>query len=182
MSEPAIIDLIESCKKNDERARSKLFSMFSPKVMGVCRRYTYSKYEAEDILQEAFINIFKGLHQFNGEKGSFGGWIYKITVNTALKYISRNMKEKFIISIEESHQLMTDSVYVDDSINEYELLRMLDELPIGKKTIFNLYAIEGFSHKEIAAKLNISEATSRSQFTRAKEKLAQLHKKYYSIA
>lgn len=175
-----IQEVIKGCLLNNEKARKQFYEYFASKVMSICRRYTYSKYEADDIFQESFINIFKGLKTFDEEKGAIEGWIYSVTVNAALKSIKKNYSEKYK-TIEEANELNMGSVNLNDSLTANELLKFIDELPIGKKTIFNLYVIEGYTHKEIAEMLKITEGTSKSQLAKAKEILVQIHNKHYLI-
>jgi RNA polymerase sigma-70 factor (ECF subfamily) len=148
--------------------------------MSICRRYTYSKYEADDIFQEAFIDIFKGLKTYNAQKGNFEGWVYTITVNAALKNIRKNIKEKQL-QFEEVNDSQAPKVYLDEFLAAEDLIRFIDQLPLGKKTIFNMYVVEGYSHKEIGGMLNISEGTSKSQLSKAKEMLIDLHNKNNKI-
>jgi len=173
-------EIINGCLKNNERARRSLYDMHASKIMSICRRYTYSGYEADDIFQEAFIDIFRGLKSFSFEKGNFDGWIYAVTVNAALKHIRKNLKEKQL-QLDDTNESQTPKVYLDESLEAEDLLRFIDQLPLGKKTIFNLYVIEGYTHKEIAEMLNISEGTSKSQLSKAKEMLILIHNKHNNI-
>lgn len=143
-------------------------------MKGICLRYAASEMEAEDILQEAFIQAFKNLHTYDG-RGALGGWLRKITVHKALEQYRKNKSIRRI-----KDQVTTDSpvVFSDDSIFEKlaveDLLAKIQTLPTGYRTIFNLYAIEGFTHVEIAELLAISEGTSKSQFSRARHQLIAL--------
>jgi RNA polymerase sigma-70 factor (ECF subfamily) len=180
LAEIELLHIINGCLKNDEKARRKLYEMFAPKIMSICRRYTYSKYEADDIFQDAFVDIFRGLKTFDVLKGNFDGWIYTVAVNAALKSVRKNIKEKQL-QLEDVKEQEITQVALDDGLEAEDLLKFIDELPMGKKTIFNLYVIEGYSHKEISSMLNISEGTSKSQLSKAKEMLVQIHNKYNRI-
>lgn len=170
--------LIEACLNGEANAFEQLFLMYAGKMMTVCRRYASSHSEAEDLLQEGFIRVYQNLGSFEF-KGSFEGWVRRIIVNTAFRQISR---EKIsLVAQTDVHEYET--VREPDALSmltEEEILKLIEEMPAGYKIVFNLYVIEGFSHKEIASMLGIEESTSRSQLVKARKllqsKLAQLHK------
>ncbi|MDH5399358.1 MAG: RNA polymerase sigma factor [Cyclobacteriaceae bacterium] len=159
-------ELIEQCKKGNEKARKELYDLYADKMYGVCLRYIREPDTAEDILITAFMKIFDKIDQFQF-KGSFEGWIRKIMVNEALSFIrkSKNMYLEVDIDIVE-HEL--DFGQLGSQLEAEDLMKMINRLPTGYKTVFNLYAIEGFSHREIAHKLSIAENTSKSQLSRAR--------------
>jgi RNA polymerase sigma factor (sigma-70 family) len=160
-------ELINGCMNNHAGAQKLLFEKFSKKMMGVCLRYVPDYDEAQDVLQESFIKVFQKIGSFES-KGSLDGWIRKIIVNTALDHFRKNKDQKFQAEItEEDHSLATEASVVE-SINAKELLMIIQALPVGFRTVFNLYAIEGYSHKEIGVMLGISESTSKSQYARAR--------------
>ena len=164
--------LLEACRKGDRKAQYELYEKYAPLMFSVCRRYVMQLQEAEDILVCGFTKVFQKLGQFKGQ-GSFEGWVRRIIVNEALAFIRKNKSMDVEVEIENAgrepdFQKMSDQLEVED------LEKMIDRLPIGYKTVFNLYAIEGFSHKEIAEKLGISENTSKSQLSRARVHLKQL--------
>lgn len=163
-------NLIHSCNKGNQISQRKLFEIFAPKMLGVCMRYFTSKQEAEDILQEGFIKVYTNLHNYNF-KGSFEGWIRRIMVNTALDTIRKNMKYRDDVELNSVDFKVTAEAHIVENISKDELLVLIHELPPGYRAVFNLFAIEGYSHKEIAAMLEISENTSKSQFSRAKNLL-----------
>lgn len=172
-----LLTIVEQCKQNNPDAQRKLYDILASKLMGICLRYTKSKDSAEDYLQESFIKIYTNISKFEN-KGSFEGWAKRVTVNTILKGFSKKNvldKSNDIDGIIEpsSHQ-----VDVISSMAHRELLSFLARLPKGKRIIFNLYVIEGYTHKEIAEQLEISEGTSKSQLAKAKEMLRELHIKY----
>ncbi len=141
-------------------------------MYSVCRRYVMQLQEAEDILVCGFTKVFQKLHQFKGQ-GSFEGWVRRIIVNEALTFIRRNKSMYLEVEIEKASR-EPDLNKLSDQLEVEDLEKLIDQLPMGYKTVFNLYAIEGFSHKEIAEKLGISENTSKSQLSRARVHLQKL--------
>ena len=168
-------EIIEACVKGDRHAQRSLYDIFSKKMFVVCLRYTKSQQEAEDILQDSFIKVFKNLKGYRGDS-RLDYWIKRIFVNTALNSQRKKLYMYPMVDIED--------VKSDFDLNKTlaafgleELLNMIKELPTGCQAVFNMFAIEGFSHKEIAKMLDVSEGTSKSQFSRArkllKEKIAK---------
>lgn len=158
--------LINACINNNERAQKQLFETHAPKLFGVCLRYTSCEAEANDMMQIAFIKIFQKLPQFTFS-GSFDGWMRRITVNTCLDEI-RKHKVKDHIPLEYAEGQAYESQNALTNIRTQELLKLIQQLPQGYRTVFNMFAIEGFSHKEIATALNITENTSKSQYRKAR--------------
>ena len=157
----------EGCKVQDRHAQNLLYSYFSKKMFAVCMRYAQNTLEAEDILQNGFVKIFTKQHLYTGE-GSLEGWIKRIIINTAIENYRKN-KDKFTESIEENlHDVFVSHVGTDQSSYK-DLLVLIQQLPLGYRTVFNLYAIEGYSHREIAEMLEISEGNSKSQLARARQ-------------
>lgn len=158
-------DLIKGCIEGDRRMQKQLYDQFSPKMYAVCLRYMGNADDAQDILQEGFIKIFKNLERFRGE-GSFEGWVRRIFVNTAIEHIR---KKKLNLSLTEKEDTIEfKSVSAIDNINEKDLLKIVSDLSPGYRSVFNLYVVEGFSHKEIGELLGINEGTSKSQLARAR--------------
>ncbi len=158
-------DLIKGCIEGDRRIQKELYDRFSPKMYAVCLRYMGNADDAQDILQEGFIKVYKNLERFRGE-GSFEGWIRRIFVNTAIEQIR---KKKMDVSLTEKEETIEyKSVSATDNINEKDLLKIVSELSPGYRSVFNMYVVEGFSHKEIGELLGISEGTSKSQLARAR--------------
>ncbi len=158
--------LIENCLKGERKSQKALYDMYSPKMYSICLRYCKNQMDAEDVLQEAFIKLFNNLNRFRGD-GSFDGWVRRIFVNTAIEHIRRKslstaMGEGLENSVIDCQKNGLDNLYEKDIINSSM------SLSVGYRTVFNMYAIEGFSHKEIAKQLGITESTSKSQFSRAK--------------
>ena len=169
-------ELIAGCIREDKRCQQLFFSQFAGKMMTVCRRYARHPSEAEDIFQDAFIKVFNALKQFEG-KGSLEGWIRKIMVNTALKYYTKLSYQNEISGLENLPEY-ADLPNVYSNLGEEEILKLIAKLPDGYRVVFNLAAIEGFSHKEIGELLHIEESTSRSQLVKARAHLQQQIQKF----
>jgi RNA polymerase sigma factor (sigma-70 family) len=169
-------ELIEACLKGDSRAQKMLFEKHGPKLFAVCMRYSNSEEEAKDVLQDGFIKIFEKLNIYKGE-GSFEGWMRRVVVNTALDAIRKNKKLKSQVDIDDVAYGLTTNESVLDTMAAEDLMLVLQTLPTGYRTVFNLYVIEGYSHKEIAEELNITVSTSKSQFSRAKGILREILEK-----
>jgi RNA polymerase sigma-70 factor, ECF subfamily len=164
--------LIKGCLRRDRIAQKHLYDTFSPKMYPLCCRYAKDPVDAEDILVTAFTHILERIGQYRGE-GSFEGWIKRTVINEALNFLRKKRSMFLTTSIEEATYEMA-SHHDNDPLEEEDLLRMINELPPGYRIVFNLYAIDGFSHKEIAGQLNISENTSKSQLSRARVYLQKL--------
>jgi RNA polymerase sigma factor (sigma-70 family) len=169
--------LIKACLKGDATAQKQLYDLFAPTMLAVCYRYTKSMDDAQDILQEGFIRVFQNLHQFR-EDGEFGGWVRRIIVNCALAFLKQNKRYQNDMALPEEnlHPVSNDNPAVD--LNAKELANLVRQLPSGYQTIFNLHAVEGYSHVEIAAMMGISEGTSRSQYMRARNLLINWIEKF----
>ncbi len=159
-------DLISGCLKGDRNCQKDLFELLAPKMMTVCRRYARHHLEAQDMMQEGFIKMFNHLEKFSHE-GSFEGWVRRIMINTALKKVSRKSFKNEEIGIADHYDNSVDET-VFAKMSADELLLMVEELPEGYRIVFNMYVIEGYSHKEIGETLNIGESTSRSQLVKAR--------------
>lgn len=168
--------LIQECRKGNPKAQEQLYRHFASKMMGICMRYSKDKDTAHDLLQEGFIKVFLNLTEYNGS-GSFEGWLRRIFINCALERIR---KMRFFPEIIEEQIEQENYPSALEELTAIELLHLIRELPPGYRTIFNLFAIEGFSHKEIGEMLHITEGTSRSQYARARQTLQQMIKKLYS--
>jgi len=162
--------LVKKCIEGDNRAQKKLFDLFAPKLFGVCLRYMKDHNLAQDTLQDGFVKIFTKLSDYNG-KGSFEGWMRRITVNTCLDQLRKDQKLKVNTPIDDVSFLVKDNHWIEEELTAKDLLKLVESLPDGYRVVFNMFAIEGYSHKEIAEQLNISENTSKSQFSRAKSHL-----------
>ncbi len=171
--------LVKQCLRNHRAAQKLLYEKYADVMLGVCYRYTKSLADAEDVLQEGFIRTFKHLHQYKAD-GELGAWIRRIMVTTALNYLKRNAKYQHDLAFDkiEMHPVTDDNPQV--ILNTKELTSLIQQLPTGYQAIFNLYAVEGYSHVEIGELLGISDGTSRSQYARARALLITWIKKYYS--
>lgn len=159
--------LLKNCLKRKPAAQRELYELFAPSMLGLCYRYTKSMSDAEEVLQEGFVKVFERLKQYKGE-GEFGGWVRKIMVNTALNFLKVNKRYRQDLLFDEMplHVVSNDDPQV--LLQTKELVALIRQLPTGFQTIFNLYAVEGFKHGEIASMLGINEGTSRSQYARAR--------------
>jgi len=162
--------LVAGCKKNESWAKKKLYELYAPAMLGVCVRYTNDYEKAKDVLHEGFIKIFTKVNTYSGE-GSFNGWMRRIFITTALEFLrSDKIWQHFeIVDHEESIEEFENSAV--EKLSVEEILKCISELPKGCQLVFNMFAIEGYTHAEIARTLNINEASSRSQFARAKKSL-----------
>ena len=169
-------DLIQGCLAGDRRMQEELYRRFSPRMYGVCLRYAGNSDEAQDILQEGFIKVYKKLYTYRGE-GSFEGWVRRIFVNTAIEHFRRKTYQE---PVTEKHETTVEGTSLSalDALAEKDILKLIQELSPGYRTVFNLYVVEGYTHKEIGDMLNISEGTSKSQLSRAKLVLQDLVKKF----
>lgn len=182
MSDSQIID---GCARHDRRSQQELYNRYSRFLLGVCMRYCTDKSEAEDVLQESFLKIYFNIRDYSGT-GSFTGWLRKVAVNTAITHYHKNLKHRYHVDIDEYVSAETGTTsFEEDFFTSDELYRVLNELPAGYRMVFNLYAVEGYKHKEIAEILRIDTNTSKSQYSRAKavirgklEKLRIVQKKY----
>lgn len=169
-------DLIEGCIQGNRKMQYELYERFSSKMYGVCLRYAANAEEAEDILQEGFIKVFKKISSYRGD-GSFEGWIRRIFVNTAIEHFR---KKTYLQPITEQEESTLEGKYISvlDNLAEKDIVRLIQQLSPGYRTVFNMYVVEGYTHKQIAEALNISEGTSKSQLSRAKLILQDLVKKH----
>lgn len=163
--------LLEGCKKGDRKAQESLYKALSSKMMGVCMRYAKDTNEAEDVLQMGFVKVFQKVSEFRGD-GSFEGWIRRIMVNTAIESYRKNLRNLNVVDIDEVYD-QPQSTFDMSGLEMKDLLKMVQELSNGYRLVFNMYVIEGFSHKEIAAELGISEGASKSQLSRARSILKE---------
>ena len=175
-----IEEIVKQSLEGNVKAQRQLFDDYSSILLGVCRRYAKNQYQADDIFQEAFINIFNNLHQWSSEKGAFQPWIYRITVNTAIAIIKKENKH-LASDVEDELSISSYDVDLYEQLSFKDLQKIIDELPDGQKLIFNLYAIEGYTHREIAEQLGINEGTSKSQLAKARNNLKKSHFKANQI-
>jgi RNA polymerase sigma factor (sigma-70 family) len=164
--------LLKGLQANKPEAQQQLFDRYSGKMMAVCYRYANSREEAEDILQEGFMRVFKKIDLYSGA-GSFEGWMRRVFTNIAIRHYQKNSRIHVVIGIEDMEDEPSDDL-ADHLFEAEDLLKMIQQLPDGYRMVFNLYAIEGYSHEEIAAELGISEGTSKSQLARARKSLQRM--------
>ncbi len=165
--------LVKACISGNASAQKEFYDLFAKKMMGVCLRYTNNYEEAQDVLQDGFIKVFNKLSKFVN-KGSLEGWVRRIMVNTALDHYRKNKKFQKDIEIDAVSFKLEKQEYIVESINAQDLLKIIQTIPEGYRVVFNLFAIEGYSHKEIAEQLGVTESTSKSQFSRAKKMLRNI--------
>lgn len=169
-------DLIRGCIAGERRMQQELYDRFSPRMYGVCLRYAGNAEEAQDILQEGFIKVYKKMDSYRGE-GSFEGWVRRVFVNTAIEHFRRKTYQQ---PITEQHENTIEgkNISVLDNLAVKDIMKLIQDLSPGYRTVFNLYVVEGYTHKEIGDMLGISEGTSKSQLSRAKVILQDMVKTY----
>lgn len=165
-------DLVNACLRNDRKAQRQLYDLYSPVMLALCRRYVGTLEDAEDVMVEGFLKVFNKLDTFSGQ-GSFEGWIRRIMINECLMFLRRKDPLRFSAEITDRREFVKEPTVVS-SLQAEQILQLLDELPAGYRTVFNLYVIEGYKHREIAQLLGISINTSKSQYLLARARLAEL--------
>ena len=176
MKSPSDIEnrLVKACLKNKREAQNQLYQRYKVAMFNVCQRYARNREEAEDMLQEGFFQVFTNLNKYAGQ-GTLGSWIKGVMINSALMYLRTMNRRLFPTSpIEDINVEIASDENVFEQFGARAILKIVQQLPPGYRAVFSLYAVEGFSHKEIAEKLDISEGTSRSQYLRAKVMLKKL--------
>ncbi len=165
--------MLAGSKLNHAVAQELLYNKFSPKMLGVCYRFAKNRQDAEDMLQEGFIKVFAQLHQYRND-GSLGGWIRQIIVHSCINHLKKNKKFTETLDIIHAENIHIRADYIPSIIQAKQVVECIRMLPLGYRTVLNLFAIEGYSHKEIGILLEIEESTSRSQYARAKKMLETL--------
>jgi len=173
-------EILRECINKNRKAQKIFYEKYAPALLGICIRFTRNKDEAEDILQEGFVKIFLNLRHFR-RKSSLMGWMRKIVINTAITVYHRNLKHQHHYDVDDLKEINIEDTNLEDcDFTREELLSVIKDLPTGYRIVFNLYAVEGFKHKEIARKMQIDINTSKSQYSRARKlirhKLAELKK------
>ena len=164
--------LVKALRKQDPKAQRQVYEKYSSRMLGLCFRYVSDEMIAEDVMIEGFLKVFSKIEQFN-EEGSFEGWIRRIMVNEALGYLRKQKRNPEDAMSDEAANI-PDYALADQNLDAEELLNLIGELPTGYRTVFNLYAIEGYSHSEIAELMGITESTSKSQLHRARALLQKM--------
>ncbi len=176
-----IDSLLDGCKRGDRRAQENLYRTLAPRMLAVCMRYAKDNFEAEDMLQMGFVKVFSKVAGFRSE-GSFEGWIRRIMVNTAIETYRKNLRTLSVIDIDEVYD-QPQTMFDMSQLETKDLLRLVQQLSAGYRMVFNMYVIEGFSHREISDSLGITEGASKSQLSRArailKEKLIKMEGSNY---
>ncbi len=165
--------LLRGCIKGDIQCQKMLYVQYAPKMMAICSRYAARQEEAEDMLQEAFIRVFSKINTFK-QDGPLGAWVRRVVVNTAAEIYRREKKNNANVGISDHLYSIQSNDYIIESMDAEALIARIQDLPSGYRMVFNLYAVEGFSHKEIAQKLDISESTSKSQYSRARAAIRKM--------
>ena len=170
--------LVAGCKKNESWARKKLYELYAPAMLGLCVRYTNDYDKAKDVLHEGFIRIFTKVNTYSGE-GSLNGWMRRVFITTALEFLRSEKSWQYIDIVDQETTIEGFENSAVEKLSAEDVLKCISELPKGCQLVFNLFAVEGYSHAEIARMLNIKEGSSRSQFARAKQllqdKIQKLH-------
>ena len=172
-------DLIQGSIKGDRQIQELLYHRFSPKMYAVCLRYSGNVDDAQDLLQEGFIKVYRNLHRFRAE-GSFEGWIRRVFVNSSIEHFRKKSLQLSKMSEKEESTIGDTDISALDNLAEKDIINLIQDLSPGYRTVFNLYVVEGFSHKEIADQLGISEGTSKSQLARARSILQKKVSQYLS--
>lgn len=163
--------LIQRATAGNKRAERALYEKYERQWFRLCLRYGRNRTEAEDILQEGLMTVFKDLRQFDANRGAFSTWSNRVLVNAALRFLKRNQWQQSFVDLDNIHEEPTISDNILAKISAKELTEVIQQLPLGYRVVFNMYAIEGYSHKEIATALNISVSTSKSQLFKARKAL-----------
>lgn len=165
--------MLKGCLENNAASQEALYTRLSPKMLGVCYRFAKNREDAEDMLQEGFIKVFAQIHQYRNE-GALEGWIRRIVVHTCINILKKNKKFSDSVDISYANGVGIREENIPSIMQAKQVVECIRLLPVGYRTVLNLYAIEGYSHKEIGSMLDIEESTSRSQYTRAKVMLEEI--------
>lgn len=165
--------ILNGCVQKEPAAQRALYERFSGKMFAICYRYAGNRQDAEDMLQESMVRIFSQIHQFQ-QKGSFEGWIRRVIVHTCINQLKKNKKFNDSVDITQAEHILSRSESIPSILQSKEIIECIRSLPVGYRTVLNLYALEGYSHREISELLEIEEVTSRSQYNRAKNLLENL--------
>ena len=172
--------IIKACKRGSPKAQKWIYERYAPKMFGVCRRYVKSLEDAEDVLVEGFYKVLTKIEQYGGN-GSFEGWIRRIMVNEALMFLRKNNPLKNAVELEHI-DIEENTTSIVEELKTQDILKLLNELPTGYRTVINLYVVEGYKHREIAEQMGISINTSKSQLILAKRRLKELLEKQNYLA
>ena len=173
MGEADLAELITGCLQQDRKCQKLLYKAFYGFAMGICLRYAGNRYEAAEIMNQGYMKVFTGLSKYESSK-PFKAWMGRIMMNTSIDYYRSNLKMAYTDELEKAEHVSDDNELPDKRIDYQELLHMIQQLPHGYRTVFNLYAIEGYTHEEIGTMLNINIGTSKSNLFKAREKLKKM--------
>jgi len=173
-----LTELVEACRKEDRNAQRKLYENFHGKMLAICLRYARCREEAVEVLNSSFLKVFKNIHRFDDSKGNVEAWIRTIVTNTAIDRYRKESKKPHTIDIDYAYKESNGSIAIEELTAE-EILGLIQQLPTAYRTVFNLFAIEGYSHREIGQKLGISEGTSKSNLSKARKKLQKALSHHY---
>lgn len=178
-------ELIKRCRSGERKAQELLYKQFAAKMLGVCCRYATDRMEAEDMLQNGFIRVFQKMDDYRGD-GSFEGWIRRIMVHSSIEYYRKHHKMMQVVELDDAHSHASTNPLATAKLAAADLLHLIQQLPPGYRIVFNLFAIEGYTHKEIADMTGITEGASKSQLSRArtvlKEQITKMEGKQYGYA
>jgi len=163
--------IIKRCFRNDTKAQRLLYDHYKNDWYAICLRYLDGRETANDILQNSLIKIFSKISTYDENKGQFSSWSNKIVVNECLSYLRSSIHKRKFVEVDTDNPIIYDGISPVDNLSAEELTKIIQNLPDGYRAVFNLFAVEGFTHKEIAERLNISEGTSKSQYFKARKML-----------
>jgi RNA polymerase sigma factor (sigma-70 family) len=166
-------NIIQACRQNNVAAQHELYNKYCAMILGICYRYANTRNDAEDMMQESFVKIFRDLPSYNNQ-GSLASWMKTVVVHSCLNYITKHKKYNYYLDIEEAHFIEVDNENIFSKIRGQQVIEAIRMLPVNYRTVLNLFAIEGYSHKEIGNMLGFEEATSRSLYFRAKNNLEKI--------
>jgi RNA polymerase sigma factor (sigma-70 family) len=169
--------LVKGCLRGERVACNKLYEEYSMTMYRMCQRYANSRTEADEMLQTGFIEVFKNIGKWKGD-GPLGAWIRRVVLNQSLQLLKKNLKQRQVQNIDTHADIHSSEVDIISRLQADDLIDLTKQLPTGYRTVFNLYVIEGFSHKEIAASLEVSESTSKTQLRKARLYMRDLMQKF----
>jgi RNA polymerase sigma-70 factor (ECF subfamily) len=164
--------LIKGCREGDRLSQRRLYELFYGKMMGICLRYASHREDAADILNQGFLKVFDKIITYDASLGQLEGWIRRIIINTAIDHYRKEIRRGYTVDIDQAKSVQSD-IEITGALEVASLLELVQQLPPAYRTVFNLFAIEGYSHPEIASQLGISEGTSKSNLAKARKKLQQ---------
>ncbi len=174
-------EIIQGCVEGKRVAQNKLYEHYHARMVGVCLRYAGSKDEAREIMNMGFLKVFQTIERFQNGGGNIDAWIYRIMINTSIDYYRKELKHRYQDDVDNHYHLKDESADAVSEMSAAELMKLVQQLSPAYRTVFNLFVIDGFSHKEIAEQLNISEGTSKSNLAKARGNLQEMVRKSESF-